>query len=345
MECEHCKKTFSSKSSLNYHKNSAKYCLAIQKKKPDTVYKCDHCKKEFTVKDNYETHVARHAVNPVFQLEERLRIQSEEHARELGRIRTEHAKEISRMHSEYTSKIEEYKSEIHEYKQSIERMANNAISKPTKTYNTMNNIITTDMLTPIDRDHMEIFKIRLTSRIFTSPLYTGGAGIAKWLLDYPLKNNIYCSDTSRQKFRYRVGNTITSDLRGRNIWKLSLDTYYEEMIKFIDNEIINIEGNDILDFATKTKISMEYTETKNDLTNFHRYGTRTATEEDFSNFLTTNTHTKETLLIFFEEEKERRAIEDENNRITSAIRQEQSRKLFNEHFRIENGQAIPITEQ
>ena len=32
MECEHCNKTFSSKSSLNYHKNSAKYCLEIQNK-------------------------------------------------------------------------------------------------------------------------------------------------------------------------------------------------------------------------------------------------------------------------------------------------------------------------
>jgi hypothetical protein len=350
MECQYCKKTFSNKSNLNYHQARARYCLNIQNKKPDNIYKCCHCEKEFTVKDNYDTHIAKHTISPVFQAEERLRIQTEEHAKELERVHTEYAnkiekyeQEIARMQSENTIKIEEYKKEIQEYKQTVERLANKAISKPTKTYNnTMNNIITTDMLTPIDRDHMEIFKMRLTPKIFTSSLYTGGAGIAKWLLDYPLKNNIYCTDTSRQKFKYRVGNKITSDLKGRNIWKLSLDTYYEEMTKFIDNEIRNIERNETLDFETKTKIAMDYMETKSDLSNFHRYEIHTATEEDFSSFLTTNTHTKETLLIFFEQEKERRALEEENYRAMSAIGQEKSRKLFNDHFRIENGNAIPL---
>ena len=106
MECEYCKKVFSSKSSLNYHKNSAKYCLLIQNKKPDIIYTCGHCKKEFTVKDNYDVHVARHTLNPVFQAQERLRLQTEEHAKELEKVR-----------NEYTNKIQERDEKIRKYEE------------------------------------------------------------------------------------------------------------------------------------------------------------------------------------------------------------------------------------
>ena len=339
MECEFCKNTFSTKGNLLAHQKRSKYCLALQDKKPDKVYKCKYCEREFTLKHSYADHINIHESNPLL-------VSYYERNRECQKIIEDQRKTIENLQKN----INELKEETKDYKKQIERLATKAISKPTTTYNNTlnnnvtNNIITADMLNSIDSDYLDSFKIRLTSRIFTSPLYSGGSGIAKWLLDYPLKNNIYCSDTSRRKFRYRVGDTITSDLKGRNIWKISLESYYDDMVKFIDKEIQNISENENLDLKTKTKISMDYMNTKNDLCVSYTHKTQTETEEDFSNFLTTNTHTKETLLLFFEQQKEMRAIEEEEMRIESEARQAESRRLFNERFRIENGEAIPIEQ-
>jgi len=56
MECEFCKKTLRDTSALNKHKKQAKYCLDIQKAKPDIIYKCSICEKSFSVKSSYERH-------------------------------------------------------------------------------------------------------------------------------------------------------------------------------------------------------------------------------------------------------------------------------------------------
>ena len=60
MECEYCKKTYSTNSSLFHHQRTVKSCLKIQetqgviKKEKDFI--CIYCKNEFTSKYNMETH-------------------------------------------------------------------------------------------------------------------------------------------------------------------------------------------------------------------------------------------------------------------------------------------------
>jgi hypothetical protein len=57
MNCEFCKKTFSSKSALTYHQKTTKYCLKIQGKDlSDKNYNCS-CNKVFYIKHHYETHI------------------------------------------------------------------------------------------------------------------------------------------------------------------------------------------------------------------------------------------------------------------------------------------------
>jgi hypothetical protein len=109
MECEYCKKIFSSRSNLRYHQTRARYCLDIQNVEPSILYTCEHCQKEFTVKDNYETHVVKHMLNPVFQAQERVRIQAEEHAKELERV-----------HTKYTNKIKEHEQKIQKHEEKPE---------------------------------------------------------------------------------------------------------------------------------------------------------------------------------------------------------------------------------
>ena len=58
MNCEYCNASFKTKTSLNNHKNKAKYCLIIQGKTvtDDKTLLCDKCNKIFSSKNYLETH-------------------------------------------------------------------------------------------------------------------------------------------------------------------------------------------------------------------------------------------------------------------------------------------------
>ena len=59
MECEFCKKVLSSKSALNTHQRTARYCLKIQGKKVEDVkdkFKCELCGKTFLNNNRYKYH-------------------------------------------------------------------------------------------------------------------------------------------------------------------------------------------------------------------------------------------------------------------------------------------------
>jgi|UniRef100_A0A6C0CZ82 hypothetical protein len=61
MQCQYCKKTFSSKGNLNTHEKSAKYCLELKKKSnieyTFEIYNCKHCNKDFSQKSNLDKHI------------------------------------------------------------------------------------------------------------------------------------------------------------------------------------------------------------------------------------------------------------------------------------------------
>ena len=55
LECQFCKKNFTSKWNLNNHQKTAKHCLKIQKEKGienknTHIYFCNFCNKTFTTK-------------------------------------------------------------------------------------------------------------------------------------------------------------------------------------------------------------------------------------------------------------------------------------------------------
>ena len=57
MECEYCKKSLKTKSSLNNHKKSAKYCLKIQGCEKNKDFICDSCGTGFTLKSTLIKHI------------------------------------------------------------------------------------------------------------------------------------------------------------------------------------------------------------------------------------------------------------------------------------------------
>jgi hypothetical protein len=64
MECTFCKKSFSTRGSLEKHQQTAKFCLKIQGKPLESSFKCENCNKIFTQKtslyDHFPTCKERH---------------------------------------------------------------------------------------------------------------------------------------------------------------------------------------------------------------------------------------------------------------------------------------------
>ncbi len=73
MECQFCKNVFSTKTSLNNHQKTAKYCLKLRDVKSETSYKCDGCGKTFSRSYHLQRHQKQCKSNDiVFDLESKL---------------------------------------------------------------------------------------------------------------------------------------------------------------------------------------------------------------------------------------------------------------------------------
>jgi len=58
MDCDFCKRTFSSKSNLLTHQKTTKYCIEMQGKQP-TYFECEYCNKKFTSHQNQIEHACK----------------------------------------------------------------------------------------------------------------------------------------------------------------------------------------------------------------------------------------------------------------------------------------------
>ena len=235
VQCSYCSHDFSTKTSLNSHQKTAKYCLKIQETEGVEIkflFKCKFCckilsqqidldrhqlkcysKKESDNTNKYEliinelqTTIASHKK----EIEKKLSIKD----RIIKKIRLECEKKLS----EQKLIIEEQKIIIKEFQDDqrkqnkdltdrIQSMAEKAIAKPsTLNQNTTNQIINNMM--PITDAHLQEHIHNL------NPLHVqnGASGYAKYALEYPLKDMIVCTDFQRRNCKYKDENgNVVSD--------------------------------------------------------------------------------------------------------------------------------------
>jgi hypothetical protein len=226
MNCEYCKKEFSSKSSLNNHKKTAKFCLKLQNKKEDDInnFKCEYCDKIFTSKQPLLTHLntCKHRkkglVNiEIINLQDILRekeTQFEQREKVLLNKLREREKDFLKFELQekyFLQQEENYKEQIKDLQNKLERILNKAIERPTTTNNnTVNNkfeLNTFPSQKEIDR--------KIESQFNDKYILDGMKGIAQFVFDHIVKledgSMAYaCYDTSRQMFKYKDedGNEI-----------------------------------------------------------------------------------------------------------------------------------------
>jgi Zn-finger nucleic acid-binding protein len=109
MECEYCHHTLSSKSALNYHQKTAKYCLALRGTERNAEnYVCPTCDKSFTLRSSLQTHIRTCKIIKQKDLELRLT--------ELESIIADKDKKIREMNEKYNRDMEHIQTELTEYK-------------------------------------------------------------------------------------------------------------------------------------------------------------------------------------------------------------------------------------
>ena len=99
MECQFCKKVFSSKNTLSTHLNTAKYCLQIQGKE-NNCFECDFCNKTFTSKQRLSDHKTNSC--------------KEKKQKETEENETKHNEEYKKLKNEIKKKDKELKEKLEE---------------------------------------------------------------------------------------------------------------------------------------------------------------------------------------------------------------------------------------
>jgi len=235
MECEFCKKTFVSNSSLNNHKLTAKYCLKIQGdlNSHKKSFKCDACDKILTTKQRFTTHL---------QSCKNISIEKNKE----NKLLKEELIKANIIMEKQEQQLEKQEAQISELQKIIERMGTKAIEKPTTTNNnTTNN--TKINLVPFDLTNEYVSNI-ITGNFNDVHILEGVHGLAKFVKDkiITLEDGtlVYrCFDTSRQIFKYQDKNgNIVKDPKALKLIEMIQPVLKEQtntLYDFFNDEINN----------------------------------------------------------------------------------------------------------
>jgi hypothetical protein len=219
MECKYCNQLLKTPSSLKQHQKTAKYCLLKQNKEPTKEYYCSACNTGFTLKYSLQKHlqICKSNTPEIHQLSEELDLIKKDLESSLQRekilnkrldenqqIISDQKIIIKELHADYKKQIDMQNKDFHDRMQS---MAEKAIDKPsTVTKNNTTQII--NNLLPITNEHLNEQVQFLTKEHVTN----GAVGYAKYALEFPLKDRLVCTDSSRKKGKYKDSDgNIVSD--------------------------------------------------------------------------------------------------------------------------------------
>jgi hypothetical protein len=194
MECKYCKNSFSTKTSLNNHKRTAKYCLKLRGVVAEYKYKCESCNMRFHKMFNLNRHIEICKSNDkVYRYMKTIKDLTDE------------IREKDVFLAQQNEQLSKYENTIKELQNKLENIAIKAVSRPTTKNTQINNYI--QQLRPVTEEHL----LDNAQHLTIDHIIKGPEGYAQYALDYPLKDRMLCSDYSRRKvkFKDKDGNVIT----------------------------------------------------------------------------------------------------------------------------------------
>ena len=177
MECEFCKHTFKSISSLNNHKKTANYCLKIQGIESTKKFECDNCGTKFNLKSTLDKHLTRCIYNmPEF-------------------------KKLKEENILLKNTIQELRKQLEIQTQNYRELSLTAVKRPV---NNTKNIQINNFIQKMEP--LRIEDIEESVPMLTLDHHVKGAeGYAEYALEFPFKDKIVCVDVNRNKIKYKDG--------------------------------------------------------------------------------------------------------------------------------------------
>ena len=218
MDCEFCKKTFSSKSNLVAHQKSTKYCLELQGK-TNNDFLCQHCSRTFTLYKTLTEHVNVCKKKQIKQEEEKNN-EYEKMVKKLEKYEgiekrlddknkeNKQLKEKISDQKEYIAKlegnIEKLEAKLEKFEDTVTSIVLSKTEKKqyttnTTTNNTTNNIVINNSLNLNDIEKMNTF---LDEKLDKEVLAGGQKSFALLMSSTMLKDKYKCVDPSRQNFEF-----------------------------------------------------------------------------------------------------------------------------------------------
>lgn len=252
MECNFCNKIFSSKSSLNVHQKTTKYCLKLQGKNEEKNFECEHCNKIFTVKINLISHYGickEKEVNYKFEQREKdLRKEFEQREKDLRKEFEIELKEKEEEINELKQKIAELNGRLYTFKDDhelIKEIAKQPKNTTTSTTNTLN------ITTCLDFNNIDKIKDVIENDFNINYAINGQKGIANFVKDKLLKDDngkpLYiCTDASRQIFKYKDSTgEIKKDVEAKKLTEYIVDGGIKKKTVDIANKWYTDDGGGI----------------------------------------------------------------------------------------------------
>jgi len=206
-KCEYCLKELGTKSALNIHKKSAKYCIQLQGKNITEIetFICNFCNKEFTLKSSLLKHI---------------NICKLSITNDKNKIIENYKKEIDRYKEDSLIKSNEIKNLLiakREYLNKIEKLENTIAkiaAKPRTTNNTTNNQRYSQIiqnLSPITQETLD----ELPSKLEDRHISQGAQGYVIFAQEN-FQDKILCTDIARKKLTFKdEQNNIITDINGK----------------------------------------------------------------------------------------------------------------------------------
>ncbi len=191
MECEFCKKVLSSKSALNTHQRTARYCLKIQGLQVSKKYECKGCNKTFEISANFERH-KKTCKNP-------------NKIQEYKDIIKQMKQDMTKLYE--TIKVLQKENEmLREDKKDLQdnytELSLTAVKRPV---NNTKNIQINNFIQKMEP--LRIKDIKESVPLLTLDHHVKGPeGYAEYALEFPFKNKIVCVDINRNKIKYKDGD-------------------------------------------------------------------------------------------------------------------------------------------
>jgi len=237
MKCEFCSNEFISKTSLIHHQKTAKYCILLQGIDKNTNFVCLKCNKKLSTQNRLYTHeqtCKKHMEDIIRKECEQKLIEKDKIILERDLLISEQKIIIKELHAEYKKQIDMQNKDFHDRMQS---MAEKAIDKPsTVTKNNTTQII--NNLLPITNEHLNEQVQFLTKEHVTN----GAVGYAKYALEFPLKDRLVCTDSSRKKGKYKDSDgVIVTDPEMTNITRKLFSAIKDRNAALIDEHALDLK--------------------------------------------------------------------------------------------------------